>query len=264
MKGFADIRRLRLHYEAAGNGPATIFLHGHFLDLRMWEPAFKAVAARYRAVRYDLRGHGQTEMPLERYTHAQDLHDLLEYLGVTSACLVGHSLGASVAVEYALAHPERVRGLVCVAPYIPDQSLSAPHRQRLDRYAAVARQHGPARARRLWLEKEPLLDAIRSKPRLHARMAELIGHFNFTEAIRPALQLEAGAPAAHLLPRIGVPARIVVGEREADDIRRIARTLYGGIPNARITVIPESGHWPPIEQPEAFNWVLLDFLGSLE
>ena len=103
----------RLVYEVAGDGPAVVFIHGFGLDMRMWDPQAGPLAARFRVVRYDCRGFGASGPldPAVSYTHAGDLVALLDHLDIGDAVLAGLSFGGRVALQAALAAPDRVRGL---------------------------------------------------------------------------------------------------------------------------------------------------------
>src|SRR3989304_8530925 len=124
-------------YEAAsprGSGPfpAVVLIHGHSVDLRMWQYQVPALLeAGFRAVRYDVRGHGRSMVPPEGYTwehYPADLGDLLdrlnverpatEDLGLDAAHLVGLSMGGGIALQFALDFPPRV-----LSPPLVDSTL---------------------------------------------------------------------------------------------------------------------------------------------
>jgi pimeloyl-ACP methyl ester carboxylesterase len=129
----------------------------------------------------------------------------------------------------------------------------------IERFAAVARQHGAGRARRIWLE-DSLLESVRRKPRAYERIVRIASDYTFNDLIRPAMERQPESPALQRLAALQAPALAVVGELDTADMRGMTAALLRGIPNARKTVIPEAGHYPQLEQPEAFNWVLGDFL----
>src|SRR5262249_42881949 len=106
----------RLVYEVAGDGPrepAVVLIHGFGLDMRMWDSQIGPLTARCGVVRYDCRGFGASGPfdPGVPYTHAGDLVALLDHLGIGDAVLAGLSFGGRVALQAALAAPDRVRGL---------------------------------------------------------------------------------------------------------------------------------------------------------
>src|SRR5215204_4310671 len=106
-----------LAHDVAGEGPVVLLVHEGIADRRMWEPQVGPfVDAGYQVVRCDLRGFGETPMSAGTFSNVDDVHELLTHLGIDSATLVGGSLGARVAVEYALTHPDSVDALVLMGP----------------------------------------------------------------------------------------------------------------------------------------------------
>jgi pimeloyl-ACP methyl ester carboxylesterase len=105
-----------LYWQAKGVGPAVVLLHGGLLDCTTWDREFERLARSHRVVRYDARGHGRSSVQHGEYSHADDLVALLDELEIERAVLVGLSLGGRTAIDVAIAHPERVAGVVAVAP----------------------------------------------------------------------------------------------------------------------------------------------------
>lgn len=112
------VNGINFHYWQVGNGPHMIFLHGLTGNLAAWHftqvPAFRN---EYRILTYDLRGHGHSDMPPTGYTTrdmAEDLRGIMDVLGIDRANLVGHSLGADIALQFALLYPERVEKIVAI------------------------------------------------------------------------------------------------------------------------------------------------------
>ena len=105
-----------LYVEQAGQGSPVVLVHEGIADSRMWEPQWAAYAERYRVVRFDMRGFGQSPPAVGTFSLAGDLVELLEGLELGPATLIGVSLGGAVAMETAIARPELVSRLVLVAP----------------------------------------------------------------------------------------------------------------------------------------------------
>lgn len=111
-KGFANINGASLYYETAGAGQPLVMLHGHLLDSRQWDDQFALFSATHRVVRYDARGHGQSSLPPAPFSHAADLHALLEFLGLERAILMGCSGGGGACIDFSLEHPELFNTIV--------------------------------------------------------------------------------------------------------------------------------------------------------
>ncbi|MBA3779465.1 MAG: alpha/beta hydrolase [Chloroflexi bacterium] len=112
--GFVEVEGARLYYEEEGSGPALLLLHAGIANLRMWDPQVSAFAERYRVIRYDTRGFGETTTADVAYSNRQDMADVLDHLDVESAFLVGCSRGGQIALDFTLERPERVAALVTV------------------------------------------------------------------------------------------------------------------------------------------------------
>src|ERR1051326_2810020 len=119
MMPFADVNGAHIYYESSGSGDAVVFVHAAVADSRMWSGQVEAFAQKYRVIRPDLRGFGQTTAPPMKFTHHDDLKALLDALGVTEPlAMIGCSNGGRVAMNFTLANPDRVTRLVmvCSAP----------------------------------------------------------------------------------------------------------------------------------------------------
>ncbi|WP_244933187.1 alpha/beta fold hydrolase [Micromonospora tulbaghiae] len=106
-----DINGAQLAYDESGTGTAVVLLHAGIADRRMWRGQIPALAQRHRVIALDLRGYGDSELPPAPFAHHDDVIGLLDALGIEQAALVGCSFGGRVAVDTALAHPERVSAL---------------------------------------------------------------------------------------------------------------------------------------------------------
>lgn len=116
-RGFVEVERGRLYYERDGHGPPLV-VTGGALDVRLWSSQLEALSLVCTFVRADLRGYGRSPEPVAPYRHCDDLAVLMEALGVDQGMGGGQSMGATVAVDLALAHPDLVAGLV-LAPLLP-------------------------------------------------------------------------------------------------------------------------------------------------
>lgn len=264
--GYLSVNGTRLFCEAAGAGEPVVFLHGFALDSRMWDPQFAALAARFRVIRYDLRGYGRSALPRagSQYSQLDDLLALLDRLGVAGPVhLVGQGMGGRYALEFALLHPERVKSLALLDPVVDGWAWS---REWLDAYKPVfeaARRGDVAGAKQAW-ETHPLFAPIRERPAAAARFAQMIGDYSGWHFVNidPSQRL---APAALTqLGRMRVPTLVMVGERDWPDLKRIADRLAGGIAGAQRVVVPGAGHLVGMEIPDEVNRRLADFLASVK
>src|SRR5262249_55866581 len=105
----------RLYYERAGAGRPLVMLHAGIADQRMWNEQVDAFAQHYQVIRYDTRGYGNSTPGVGDASRDQDLHDLLDVLGIEQAILLGCSQGGTTAIDFALAQPAMTTALILVS-----------------------------------------------------------------------------------------------------------------------------------------------------
>jgi len=112
-----------LYYEVQGEGQPIILLHAGGMDSKMWDAQFNYLSQQFRVVRYDQRGFGRSSKPEQSFYPVDDLYQLMQHLGIKRASLVGLSMGAGVALDFALEYPEMVEKLVLVSMSGPPRNL---------------------------------------------------------------------------------------------------------------------------------------------
>ncbi|GAB4194023.1 MAG: alpha/beta hydrolase [Roseiflexaceae bacterium] len=264
--GFARVEGARLYYEVFGAGQPLVLLHAGWLDRRVWEPQIPALAGRFQVVRYDLRGFGRSTMPDAPYSDVQDLHALLRALGIDRATLVGLSLGGTVAIDFALANPHMVTGLVLVGPGLRGYSPS-PEDETTDRTAAMIQAvRSGDREGALDLFVELWVDGPerQAAPELRQHVRAIAAEYSFAHIIEGAPSPVMSPSAIERLSSIHAPTLLVTGAADQPAILEITGLLEVEIPGARRVLIPDAAHLVNLEQPERFNELLLGFLGGLE
>ena len=230
----------------------SLLSHGFGATSKMWRPQLPVLAERYRAVAWDLRGHGETVSPEDpaAYTPAacvDDIGALLDAAGAERAVVGGHSLGGYLSLAFADRHPDRVRALLLVGTG-PGFKRDEP---RAKWNAAATKQ-----AEKL----ESLgLDAIPASQTAWGgthRSADALAR-----AARGMLAQSDGSVYA-ALSRVAVPTLVLVG---ADDRAFLAAAdvMTAKIAGAQKVVIPDAGHAVNVDQPDAVNRVLREFLDGL-
>lgn len=109
---------VKINSNVEGKGEAIVLIHGLSDNLLYWEPLSGSLKMDYKVIRYDLRGHGQSELGEDEITidlYSDDLKNLLEDLGVEKANLVGFSLGGMIAIDFAVKYPSKVSSLVLMS-----------------------------------------------------------------------------------------------------------------------------------------------------
>jgi pimeloyl-ACP methyl ester carboxylesterase len=245
---------IALAYDDLGAGePALLFIHGIGGDRSFWTSQLRHFAPRHRVLAVDLRGHGDSDAPEQRYTiraFADDVAWMCDELGLDRPVAIGHSLGGLVALELATADPPRVWAAVLI------DSVLLPAQDRPDavgRLVAGLRGGNPERtlhkyfatlfgpnddpSHRAWLIER----ATRTPPHVMASVWEQsIAEWNDADALRrcgvPLAYLDAGTPNADLVHAVELCPRLMVG-----------RTIG-------------SGHFSPLEVPDQINAMTERFL----
>ena len=261
--GIARVNNTSLWYEVAGEGPPLVLIHGFSLDSRMWDAQFAAFARERRVVRYDLRGFGRSALPgTEPFGHHEDLNALLAYLGIRQADVLGLSLGGMVAIDFALAYPDTARSLVPVDALFSGYRFSQDWDERTGLVWELAREFGVEAAKASWLD-HPLFAPLAERPEAAACVRRMVGEYSGWHVINDNPARSPRPPAAERLRDLAMPLLVIVGERDLPDFQRMAEMLATEAPLARRVVIPGAGHMASMEDPAAFNRLLLDFLRTL-
>jgi pimeloyl-ACP methyl ester carboxylesterase len=240
-------------YNVAGSGlPPVLLSHGYGATSGMFAANLDAVGQRNQVVTWDLAGHGGSDSPAEpaRYGAAAALADMaaiLDELGHHKAVLGGHSLGGYLSLDFALAHPSRVSGLILIGtgPGFRNDAARDDWNRRAEATAARIEEQG--------------LAAVSGSTELHAgQHRDAAG---LTMAARHTLT-QRDAHVMNGLPTITAPALIVVG---GEDRQFLAAADYmaAKIHGSRKVVVPGAGHAPNVSNPAMFNSVVRDFLDEI-
>jgi len=250
-------------YDVAGNGETIVLLHGGLLDRRMWDDQLAVLAARYRVVRVDARGHGASSPVDGTYSNVEDLHAVFTALGVERAILVGLSAGARTALDFALIYPEMTRGIVAVSPgmsgYSFDDPLLAERREKLREAAEADDLDGVVE----WFQRSWTDGPQRTPEQVPADVRERV-----RAMARATLEKHGRGPvrevgAANHLGDIACPVVAILGSLDMADIHTIVARIGAEVPNARTHVIEGAAHMVNMEKPAEFNALLLEVLAAM-
>jgi len=256
------------HVIEEGAGQPVVLLHGHTLDLRVWdEQAPIWAGAGYRVIRYDQRGHGRSGSPPCGYRfgdHAADLAALLRGLGAAPAHVVGLSKGGGIALELALRSPGLLRSLTLVGPLVPDYPLSAELLDSFKQLARAIRTDGVERAVRGGWLRHPLIASAHSLPAVRQRVEAMLQAFPAGEYFATARdQADRDWKAVDRLAEIAVPTLVVTGEHDVPDFAAMARLVAERIPGCRLAIVPGCGHLVPLERGDDLARLVLEHLARV-
>ena len=251
-----------LHYWLKGaveHAPLIVFMHAAGLDHRTWAGQVDAFSARYRVLTLDIRGHGQSR-PAGDYAFGRLVDDgfaLLDAVHANRAILIGHSMGGNIAQEMVFRRPDRVAALICV-DCTCNTLVPRWDRATLPLYQAL---FGPVIY--AW-PRQQLLEEIAKRtsltPEGQRYVFETSAQLTKKETVRVMKTLLA---ALHHEPgyQVTVPELLVHGSDDnLGNIRKVMREWRTRDPNSELVVIPEAGHAANMDNPEAFNTNVLDWL----
>jgi pimeloyl-ACP methyl ester carboxylesterase len=259
-----------LAYDEEGAGQPIVLLHEGIADRRMWAREFATLSRRNHVVRYDLRGFGGSTPASGPYSPVADLVALLDHVRMNRPLIVGPSMGGRIALDLTLAHPNRVGGLLLVAPaysgmdydHVPGGRATFEPDERLSRAATDAWRAGRLEEateclRELWagVVTGPALDLFRVMVRENAEevFADRSAQFETRE----------GGPAAERLKEIRASTWILVGNRDNPTMPHLARFLARGIAGSRLEVVTGADHLLNLSRPDAFDAALQEIMDSL-
>jgi 3-oxoadipate enol-lactonase len=225
--------------DSGGSGPVLVLLHEGVGDSRMWDPIWPALADRFRAIRYDVRGYGRSPAPTERYALVDDLRAVLSHLSVTDAHFAGCSMGGATAVDFALDEPDRVRSLVLLSTGISGYPWPEEPEQ-VARYTALEKAADEDGLVELCLEMwggagpDPVVTEL-------ARSAVRAWAYD---------QFEQEAESA--FDRLGdlrAPALLLVGDKDNPALIACVEQAAARIPGCELVRMPGVDHYPTIREP---------------
>jgi len=262
-RGFAAINGAQLYYEVAGSGHPFVMVHGHLLDSGQWDDQFVAFAHHYQVIRYDARGFGQSDLPPAPFAYHEDLHALLQILGIEHAYLMGCSGGGATIIDFALTYPGMVDGLILVGTGIGGYQPAGPPPPQLQAMGE-ALQNGEI-ARAVELSLQALTDghrrmATQVNPQARERTRAMTARLLARPPVPAAVQQSLEPPAIERLSAITVPTLVLVGGEDQAPLQEIADLVTAQIAGAQKRVIPAAGHHPNLEQPGLFNQIIQKFL----
>lgn len=255
-----------LYYDECGNpeGEPLILLHGHSLDRRMWDPQLQAFANDFRVIRIDLRGYGLSSEPIEgeAYIHADDVIAVMDSLSIQKAHVVGLSMGGFITGDLVAMYPERLLTCTMVSGGIrstpgPSTPVDSAEWNRREQEIAALRHKGLSQYKAEWIET--LMNSGGSeRERMRKSLTRQIEEWTAWQPLhhegRHFYASEAWARLRETRPT--VPTLIIYGEND----HKSRSKMLDSLPNGRQVTLPNCGHMLNMDQPDAFNHLLLEFL----
>jgi len=260
-----QINGITIAYSDRGTGLPIIFLHAFPLNRTMWATQEHALSSQFRIITIDLRGHGESDAPLWRYTleqSADDVNALLDQLAIQQALFVGLSMGGYVLFAFYRKYARRVKGLVLADTRA--QADTAEGKEGRFQMAQTAYKKGPSAIADIMIPKLLSPTTIQTRPEIVQHVRAVI-EGNQISGIAGDLMAMAERPdSIPLLKQIICPTQIIVGELDQATPPSDAKLMADHIPRARLAVIPNAAHLANLEQPGAFNQIVAAFASEVE
>lgn len=276
----SDLKYLNLHgeriaYVDEGSGEVLLLLHGMAGSSQTWRSVIKPLSRQFRVIAPDLPGHGESNKPRSDYSlgaFAVLLRDLLDELGVTSATIVGHSLGGGVAMQFLYQHPDYAQRLILIGSggLGPDvgltlRLLSAPGAELI--MPIIAPRQVLAAGERVWSRlRRAGIEAPRGEEiwRSYSTFSDAPTRQAFLRTLRSVVDYRGQAVSAlnRLNTKTELPIMAIWGDRDAIIPVKHAYAAQDARPDIRLEVLAGVGHFPQVERPTEVVELIEDFIAT--
>ncbi|MCS7286025.1 MAG: alpha/beta hydrolase [Anaerolineae bacterium] len=256
------VNDIEVAYEVTGDGHPLVLITGVGYGRWFWHKIVPDLAKHFKVITFDNRGAGESDKPPGPYTTkmmAADTAGLLDGLGISKAYVMGHSLGGFIAQELALARPELVEKLVLASTTYGGPNVIPITPEALE--VLTKRDGDPVEL----VHRGIKVACAPGFAERHPEIVKELLEYRLTNPVPPAqyqAQVMAGAThnAEDRISQITCPVLILFGEHDKVVPPGNAELLARKLPNARVKIIPNTGHIFPIEDPQATIRALLEFL----
>jgi 2-hydroxy-6-oxonona-2,4-dienedioate hydrolase len=270
---FYDAAGVRTRVLEGGDGPTLLLLHGTGGHAEAYYRNLPELSRHFRVCAVDMLGHGFTDRPDVEYTlddYASHIADLLDAMGVERASLSGESLGAAVSAWFGITRPERIERAVLNTGilHLPDrlpELLDLGKRTRAIAEQGLTRES--IRARMEWLVSKPERmtdELVEIRYRIYSQdgMMERVGRIMQRMMMMLSGKVGHEYMAEGVMQKLTCPTLVLWTEHNPGQSVELATSVVEEMPDARIHVLKDAGHWPQFEKPELVNQLHLEFLAA--
>ena len=248
-------------YCVYGTGRPVVLIHGVGMQQAIWAPQVAALANRYQVITYDMLGHGGSQDPDSHVTladYAMQLQHLLSYLAIETASVIGHSMGALVALEFALRFPasvERLIALNAVFNRTPEQRASVVARAEALESEGVGATLDSTLAR--WFGS-PVPEHLVGYAELVSTFLKNVHGVGYARSYR----LFATSDAVHVgrLHELSMPTLFMTGELDPNSTPEMSEAMAAQSPHSTCVIVPGAKHKMPLTRAAEINSRILEFL----
>jgi pimeloyl-ACP methyl ester carboxylesterase len=264
----------KLAYIEAGSGFPMVFVHEFAGDMRSWEPQLRFFARRYRCVAFNARGYPPSDVPREPAAYSQDratddIAAILRGLGITRAHVIGLSMGGFAALHFGLRYAPLAASLVAagVGYGAGPAKQQAKFHAEVEAVATGIRAEGMAKRALTYSRGPTRLQFLAKDPRGYEEFQSLLAEHSTEGSALTMLGVQRARPNLFDLEekfrQMRVPTLIIAGDEDEPSLEP-SLYLKRTIPTAGLVVFPRTGHAMNLEEPDAFNRAVLDFVTLVE
>ena len=271
--GYAEVNGTKLYYEVSGTGVSIVLIHGSFGDRRHWDSQFNELAEKYKVVRYDVRGYGKSALPKpdEVYKDADDLNALMDFLKIKRAHICGLSMGSIIAIDFALAYPQKCISLIPIGPRVAGDGVAeykTPGADTLRNIMAktteILKSKGAKEATDyLWTGDHSMSKAVVSAKTREAllKMGYEYSWWRYLNNNKRDFAFPAGMRD---LNNIKTPTLVITADHDLQLCEEIADIIVKEIAGAKLISIKNAGHIMNMDNPREFNKVISQFIDKIK
>lgn len=260
---FATIRNAKIYFEMSGTGKPLLLLHSGIADHRMWAEQCSEFSRHFQVIMPDFRGYGKSPTPKESFRHYEDIHGLIQHLGLTSVNIAGCSLGGKTAIEMAITYPEMVSRLILIAPGMfgyeyRDKETLAKDAILEGLIASGRREEVADMLVDIWV-----VGLKRDRGKVDSAIRALVREMilgNYASVTGKFPETPPGFDVMSRLVEIRVPTLVMIGASDLPDMQAISQLVTERIHGAKRQVIPNAAHFPNLENSILFNQSVINFL----
>jgi 3-oxoadipate enol-lactonase len=260
------VNNVRLYYEDHGAGPQTIlFAHGLLWSGKMFTKQVDVLRPRYRCITFDWRGQGQSSVTHDGYdmeTLYADTVALMDALHIETCHVVGLSMGGFIGMRLAARRPDRVASLILIGTSAdPEPTANIPKYRMLNLVARwLSLRLVAGRVMSIMFGQKFLTNPLRQHERAEWRRQLFANHrIGITQATSGVIARQG---VSDELQKIAVPTLILVGDQDVATVPATAQRMHERISHSQLVIIPGAGHTSTVEEPDAVNTAILEFLAS--
>jgi len=241
-----------IYYSVVGEGKPIVFIHGFGLDSRMWKPQIQQLSNNYKVITYDLRGFGKSSVPVDKYSHVDDLRALLQHLEISNVKLVGHSFGGEIAIQFILKYQDIVKRLVLISSSLRGYSTENSTWKELKE---LGKKKQVSEIRNQMLNHK-MVQELNENSEAKELVATMLRQYTCWHFLNKNLREEVDSNSINRLGNINIPVNIIVGGGDSEAQKEIAQIMDSKISKSTLTVIENVGHMVNLQKPERVSKII--------